>query len=1250
MKRSSLFLLSGVLFLVLLLAGGGEQPPVGAQLGASFDPHGNYSAATSRCTTCHRPHAQATVQAETACYDCHSGYQTHQGAACSACHDPHARTPNSDLIKPVIAARTVHFAGADYENPQSGVCVVCHTQTRYHGANASATHYENQNCQNCHPHASGFQVNPQGCTVCHGDPPANAGHQAHRQPGIDLNDCTACHQPVRHYTDPGHQNGWVNFKDGQALAGTAVCTTCHGSAAGVAEAKVNWQTQQQLAQCTGCHNSQTPGILHGQAAPAVDAFWTANGHGQGVGLDCQACHNPTAPHFQGVTDARLWEAPAALCARCHANAARAGADVSAHGNQNFALASQPPFNEQCVACHNAHGSANLAAIRSQIRGNSIIFTARAGPNSFDEADSDNRDDLCATCHTRTAHNRQPSNRDQRPHYEGQDCATCHKHETDGDPRTADAFMPGGGCMNCHNQPVDNGDGVPPGGRPAVDAAFASRSHHLQGELTDAKCVVCHDQSTHSDGYVDLRHPDGGAGLRFIQAEDADLTPFCQGCHDGDGSTVTIVSAGAAHDPFGEGSNLLALDKASTHTNSAYHDASEEPFRTSCNDCHAGHGSTNLAIIRQQIGGNPIFFTARTGAFSFDDPDQDDRNDICVTCHVGRARLHQGGDHRAAGDLDLRGSDCTTCHLHDADQTLSTADAFMPSCRGCHGAPPPPASSPAYALNEALTPHLKHAGAEAGHYGLACATCHDRLNPAYSGHVTNPPTFQDVFFDALNPTGSYDPATRTCAGVGCHSNGDPRGGQLVIQRPRWDENSRLTCAGCHGDQFSLITGSHAKHLLTIYSQRGDNAIGCYECHAQTASDGHNDAIANTATHVDFQKQVQIDVSDLWGRTDSASFNSADASCANSLCHSDGAASREQPGTPAFVAPVWGNGASGACGTCHAVTPQALISGAHAAHFDASDQGPGLSDCAACHTPYYDPAHVNGKVDFKDGKTLSQTTACDTCHSPGGAFDGVAEARQKWGTAAPLRCEGCHDSQPSRIKGVAAPDIAGDGVTYGAGVTGHGNAGIACIACHQRSANTVHFDGAANTYRAAADNYLASKWLDALGGYTVPITAGEPYQRANAAQCFVCHSEATVVGMGPGYSNALFTHSTPPPAGYPLAVDRVVTRFRNELAQGFNFGNIPANIHWDHLDMNQVNWDSDGDGVRDSKPSCVTCHDPHGVRSFADGVAHPAMTTADMGIRYGVDAVGAYGEVTRTTYTQRCATCHPAAGIRYYRPVD
>ncbi|RME82132.1 MAG: CxxxxCH/CxxCH domain-containing protein, partial [Caldilineae bacterium] len=932
----------------------------------------------------------------------------------------------------------------------------------------------------------------------------------------------------------------------------------------------------------------------------------------------------------------------------HQDPTRVGSDVSHHGNQGYDLATQPFFRETCDTCHDPHGSPNLAAIRTIVAGDSIQFFNRSGDFSFDPPGDDNSHDICTTCHGTTRHNSRASNWREQPHYEGQDCTQCHKHESDGDPTTADAFMPQGGCLDCHNQPQDNGDNRPPGGRRAVAADFTRATHHIKGESADEKCLVCHDQATHGDGWIDLRQPDGGQPLRFQRADDADLTPFCQGCHDADGSQRAIAPGGSNLDPFRDGANLLAMARTSTHANTAFHDAQEGPFSIGCNQCHSGHGSDNLALIRPTINGNPITFLSRTGKDSFDDPDREDRKDLCVTCHLGLADRHPGGDHRPSGDLDLRGSDCTTCHRHDADQDVATADAFMPSCNSCHGQPPPPSADVAYPLDETVTPHRKHAGNEPGQYGMACSTCHDRTNPAYSGHVTEPASFQDVFFDARNPAGSYDRNNRTCANLGCHSNGSPEGGVQVFQTPAWNEFSTLTCAGCHPDQNGLQTGSHARHLTAQYGQRGGDAIGCYECHADTARDDDNNAIGNTNTHVDFQKQVRMDLSDLFGVSGQGVFNPADNTCANSLCHSDGAASREVPGAPRFSTPRWGDPSSAACGSCHEFSPDRLSTGAHARHFDVSEQGPGIAACETCHTTVTAPTHVNGRVDFADGKTLSQTAVCDRCHSPGGAVDGVAEARANWVTDTPVSCEGCHDSQPSVVKGVAAPDVVGDGLTYGALVTGHGQERIAvtCQVCHVRTADSNHFDGIPNSYDAEADNFQQTRWLSIP--MNVPMQADELYSAADYGLCYTCHSEPSIVGLAEGYSNALFTHTSPPPPGYPLMVPQVKTLFRNERPEGYNFGNVPANIHWDHLDMNRTAWDSDGDGAYDSRPSCITCHDPHGVRSVADGVAYPAMTYADMGITRGQDAAGQYGAVTKDGYLARCSTCH-SGEVRYYRPL-
>ena len=62
---------------------------------------------------------------------------------------------------------------------------------------------------------------------------------------------------------------------------------------------------------------------------------------------------------------------------------------------------------------------------------------------------------------------------------------------------------------------------------------------------------------------------------------------------------------------------------------------------------------------------------------------------------------------------------------------------------------------------------------------------------------------------------------------------------------------------------LNTGSHARHLTPLLRDRGADAIGCFECHADTAQNNNNDGIALLDKHVDFQKQVRMDLTDLWG---------------------------------------------------------------------------------------------------------------------------------------------------------------------------------------------------------------------------------------------------------------------------------------------------------------------------------------------------------------------------------------------------
>jgi hypothetical protein len=165
------------------------------------------------------------------------------------------------------------------------------------------------------------------------------------------------------------------------------------------------------------------------------------------------------------------------------------------------------------------------------------------------------------------------------------------------------------------------------------------------------------------------------------------------------------------------------------------------------------------------------------------------------------------------------------------------------------------------------------------------------------------------------------------------------------------------------------------------------------------------------------------------------------------------------------------------------------GVHDTHVS-DEKGPQLF-CNDCHGSNVPPI-------LSDGQYLANTTVCDTCHSPGGSYDGVNSAGESigakdyWDTGvydgAELQagkekwCAGCHDEVPSVINSISAPNVVGDedgatryGTGYGFYKTGHGlpsielypatgysGAGAGCLDCHD--ATTSHIDGDARTYQA------------------------------------------------------------------------------------------------------------------------------------------------------------------------------------------
>ncbi len=197
-------------------------------------------------------------------------------------------------------------------------------------------------------------------------------------------------------------------------------------------------------------------------------------------------------------------------------------------------------------------------------------------------------------------------------------------------------------------------------------------------------------------------------------------------------------------------------------------------------------------------------------------------------------------------------------------------------------------------------------------------------------------------------------------------------------------------------------------------------------------------------------------------------------------------------------------------------------------------------------------------------------------------------------------------------------------------------LECIDCHNSSQNPLDPEH--------------GKFLRTLNGTNLtPPLYFTQYNRSSFLLCYYCHNETQITGLPAGYSNNLWTHR--PSAGYPLSIGEPGTNFINERIEGHNFGNYPANIHWDHLDMHGINddrmWDSNRDGILDSMTGCTACHDPHG------NVSGPALTRKDLGIEYGTDATGEYGIINSLEYLYTggdvyCYGCHGYdSSFKYYR---
>jgi hypothetical protein len=330
------------------------------------------------------------------------------------------------------------------------------------------------------------------------------------------------------------------------------------------------------------------------------------------------------------------------------------------------------------------------------------------------------------------------------------------------------------------------------------------------------------------------------------------------------------------------------------------------------------------------------------------------------------------------------------------------------------------------------------------------------------------------------------------------------------------------------------------------------------------------------------------------------------------------------------------------------PQMRGPQSHATHLT-DPKGPRLADCTDCHS--------EGDYSiFADGQPLATTGICDICHSAGGPVDGVNDpvvgAKPNWlhgvydgnqlKPGLEHWCDGCHDSGTSVVKGVQAPNVLGDNVTWGYNVSGHGRDPddfVKCLDCH--AATYEHCDGDQRTYvsnpAVFPGNYQSGYRLAV--GLNIPRSWARDGRTTDYNLCLSCHD-----------SNALFSAS---------GIMR--TNFRNDRSWVF----ASKNLHLLHLIKGPFShgplWDSDWNGVTgsDSPASCPACHNVHGSPTPAMTRHGELMGLGSLGLDFRYYKLGGAAETTdllesrwgasELDYSSNkiCIGCHGNYSDRYFR---
>ena len=870
----------------------------------------------AQCSSCH------SVPGPSAPHVKHDAYYSWATNGCATCHPNYASGPTfshatsaaSRGIRVILAEGSYSGSGLNWLPSQSGSRTV-------------------GNCSNVYCHSDGqnpatYVTQPWsgtlGCAGCHGDAAADTLSGAHSRhvnnPTLGTNfSCAECHAPTATgstviFDRSRHVNRLIDYSGARA-GGNASCSNfyCHSDGNGTYVNPPAWTSGASL-DCNGCHKSQIRGddsIKSGKHGRHLDNYTTL---GRGNNVTCRECHSSTL------------SGPGTINSR--------GNHVNGLKNYSGIMAGTvaTPGSGKCsnVYCH----SSGSRAIQYWNMSSANWYSARTLSCNGCHGGEKMPDGTFAAFTTVAG----------EPAYAngGVGTATANSHQAHVQRTFADTT----GCARCHTSTVDS-----------IVAAklrdYSSTHLDRQRDVVFSAAIQGRYSATTQQCLNMYCHSNVG---RFDNSTTVFGTPRW-------GDTVTCASCHA--DPATAG-NLSG--RHGKHTFSTI-------YTSRCDRCHNGTLDANGNVKDKSKHANrskDVFFS-EGGSYN------SETRDCATYCHSDA----RGGTPAVSVNWGDTGKQmqCYSCHKgRTGDSTESNCNALLGAWSSVRGGCTPDLTMESNGHHRLVGPQWIRK--------YPCSYCHNASveavadgngnvadgNIISSGHVNGAIDIKmaakwEIPNRAEKP--SYDPATKTCDNVYCHSDGTAEPEDV---RPVAWSAVKTECNSCHGHptgscnnadchdgafrdgklwtlpekfgnstSYTWAPGEEWMGSLPMFPNEGPGTaranshprhtqtnFTCDVCHAKTIKGDcfscHQDGIPlggmgeeahiDAAFHVNKRKDVNFkDMS-------SATYDPFAKTCSGTTCHTSGAD------------PVWGATVSAiTCLSCHSVTSNDPILGADVDDYDA-----------------------------------------------------------------------------------------------------------------------------------------------------------------------------------------------------------------------------------------------------------------------------------------------------------------------------